>query len=303
LLNTGLRIARMALLAESTGLAFANPYKNPYESEFSPTFTKLERPLSGSSTEHSQYNEKDDWDLEEVYAKKEKDEEKYKQDVREQALPFQNITAPDALRTLSIHHPSWWCRKDMIVKDDGGKTIYFADVARYTRAPDITLHRGENTGHPIAAITRFRFSRHLRIGLGDPADGPSMVWEEMKNMKKFGHSLYRVEVTNDEPVGGEIGVVHNCSRQRRAILFQRTRAKEDGVISKLSCMNYKLMDEVTGEVLAVCVGTGFKTWKHRATLHIKSHFLASDAEVLVVLGLCGLIEKKWRRDARNSSGG
>jgi hypothetical protein len=132
----------MALLAESTELAFANPYKNPYESEFSPTPTKAERHLSGSSTEYSQYNEKDDWDLEEVYAKKEKGEGKYKQDVKEQALPFQNVTAPDALRTLSIHHPSW-CRKDMIVKDDGGKTIYFADVARYTRAPDITLHRGE----------------------------------------------------------------------------------------------------------------------------------------------------------------
>jgi hypothetical protein len=268
-------------MAESMGLAFANPYKNPYESEFSPTSTELERPLSGSSTEHSQYNEKD--------------EEKYKQGVREQALPFQNVTAPDALRTLSIHHPNWY-RKDTIIKDDGGKTIYYADVARCIRAPDITLHRGENRDHPIAAIARFRFSRHLRIGLGDPADGPSMVWEEMKNMKRFGHSLYRVEVTNDEPVGGEIGVVHNCSRERRAILFQRTRAKEDGVTSKLSWMNYRLVDEMTGEVLAVCLGTGFKTWKHRATLHIKSHFLAGDAEVLVVLGLCGLIEKESRRD-------
>jgi hypothetical protein len=291
----------MALLAESTELAFANPYKNPYESEFSPTPTKAERHLSGSSTEYSQYNEKDDWDLEEVYAKKEKGEGKYKQDVKEQALPFQNVTAPDALRTLSIHHPSW-CRKDMIVKDDGGKTIYFADVARYTRAPDITLHRGESRDYPIAAIARFRFSRHLRIGLGDPADEPSMVREEMKNMKRFGYSLYRVEVTSDEPVGGEIGVVRNCSRERRAILFQRTRAKEDGVTSKLSCLNYRLVDEATGEVLAVCLGTGFKTWKHRATLHIKSHFLTGDAEVLVVLGLCGLIEKKSRRDARNSGG-
>ena len=292
----------MALLAESMRLAFENPYKNPYAIEFLPTPTKLERHLSGSSNEHSQYSEKDDWDLEDVYAKKEKDEEKRKQGVWEQALPFQNVTAPDALRTLSIHHPTW-CRKDMIIKDDGGNTIYFADIARYTRAPDVTLHRGESKDHPIAAIARFRFSRHLRIGLGDPVDEPAMVLEEMKNMKRFGHSLYRVEVTNDEPVGGEVGIVGDCSRKRRAILFQRTRSKEDGVTSKLSCMNYRLVDEVTGEVLAVCLGTGFKTWKHRATLHIKSHFLAGDAEVLVVLGLCGLIEKKWRRDARNRSGG
>jgi hypothetical protein len=292
----------MALLAESTRLAFENPYKNPYEIEFSPTPTKLERHLSGSSNEHSQYNEKDDWDLEDVYAKKEKDEEKHKQGVWEQALPFQNVTAPDALRTLSIHHPTW-CRKDMIIKDDGGNTIYFADVARYTRVPDVTLHRGESKDHPIAAIARFRFSRHLRIGLGDPADEPATVWEEMKNMKRFGHSLYRAEVSGDEPIGGEVGIIGDCNRKRRAILFQRTRSKEDGVTSKLSCMNYRLVDEATGEVLAVCLGTGFKTWKHRATLHIKSHFVAGDAEALVVLGLCGLIEKKWRRDARNSSGG
>src|SRR4051794_13878283 len=124
----------MSLLAESMRLAFANPYKNPYESDFSPTSNKLERHLSGSSTEHSQDNEKDDGDLEDVFAKKEKDEEKCKQDVGEQALPFQNVTTPDALRTLSIHHPNW-CRKNMIINDDGGKTIYFADVARYTRAP------------------------------------------------------------------------------------------------------------------------------------------------------------------------
>ena len=127
-----------------------------------------------------------------------------------------------------------------------------------------------------------------------------MVWEEMKNMMRFGYSLYRVEVTNDEPVGGEVGVTNDCSRKRRVILFQRTRAKEDGVTSKLSCMNYWLVDEVTGELLAVCLGAGFKNWKYRATLHIKSHFLT---EVLIVLGLCGLIEKKWRRDARNSGGG
>jgi hypothetical protein len=292
----------MALLAESMRLTFENPYKNPYEIEFSSTSTKLERRLSGSSNEHSQYTEKDDWDLKDVYAKKEEDEERHKQGVGEQALSFHNVTAPDALRTLSIHHPKW-CRKDMIVKDDGGNTVYFADVARYTRAPDVTLHRGESKHHPIAAIARFRFSRHLRIGLGDPVDELAMVWEEMKNMKKIGHSLYRVEVTNDEPIGGEVSDIADGSRKRRAILFQRTRAKEDGVTSKLSCMNYRLLDEATGEVLAVCLGSGFKSWRHRATLHIKSHFLAGDAEALVVLGLCGLIEKKWRRDARNSSGG
>jgi hypothetical protein len=281
----------MAFTAESRKLRFENPYENPYENDIRQASTKLERRWSGSTTEHSQYTEKDEWDVEGVDAGKEKGEcaAIHDQAVKELALPFQNITAPDAIRTLSFHHPTCG-RKDLIIKDEGGKTIYYADVSRWTNAPDIVLHIGETKHHPIAAIARFRVSRHLQLGLGDPADELMMVWEEMKNMKRLAHSRYRLEVTSNEPCG---------SGQRRAIIFQRTHAKEDGVTNRLSVMNYKLVDEETGEVLAVYLATGWKDWKKRATLHIKSRFLAGNAEVLAVLGMCGLVEKKWRRDARN----
>src|SRR2546423_3722189 len=153
---------------------------------------------------------------------------------------FQNITAPDATRILSFHHPGC-TRKNLIVKDDDGKTIYYADVSRWTSAPDIVLHSGETKDHPVAAIARFRYSRHLRLGVGDPADERAIVWEEMTNTKKLGHSQYRLTVvTNSEPgVPGE----------RRAIVFQRTHSKADGVTNRLSCMNYKIVDEGTGELL------------------------------------------------------
>ena len=282
----------MAFTIQPVKLDFENPYENPYESHMLSVSTTLERHWSGSSTAQSQYVEKDEWDVEDVYAGKGEYEGNHKQDVKEQALPFQNITAPDAVRDLSFHHPGC-CRKDLIIKDDGGKTVYYADVSRWTRAPDIVLHSGETKGHPIVAVARFRCSRHLRLGLGDPADELAMVWEEMKNMEKLGHSLYRLEVTNNEPGGLE---------ERRTIAFKRTRAKEDGVINKLSCMNYKLVDEATGEVLAVHLATGLRSWKKRATLHINSGYMTGNAEVLAVLGMCGLIEKKWRRDQRNSGG-
>jgi hypothetical protein len=280
----------MAFTAKAPEPHFENPYENPYESGIRHASDRLERHWSGS-TEHSHYPEKDEWDVEDVYVEKEKRgcAATHQQSIKEQALPFQNITAPDAIRTLSFHHPNC-CRKDLIIKDDGGKTVYYADVSRWTNAPDIVLHIGETEHHPIAAIARFRVSRHLRLGLGDPADELMMVWEEMKNMKRLGHSRYRLEVTNNEPFG---------SGERRAIVFQRTHSKEDGVTNRLSVMNYKLVDEGSGEVLAVYVTTGWKDWKKRATLHIKSRFLAGNAEVLAVLGMCGLVEKKWRRDARN----
>jgi hypothetical protein len=293
--------AGMAFAAESPALKFENPYKspyknsykNPYTGDIAPASDVLERRWSGSSAKYSEdteKGEKDDWDVGDVYAEKEKAEYEYavkhEQGVIEQALLFQNITAPDAIRTLSFHHPG--CkRKNLIINDDGGKTIYYADVSRWTGAPDIVLHNGETKDHPVAAIARFRCSRHLRLGVGDPADEPAMVWEEMKNTNKLAHSRYRLEVTNNEP---------GIPGQRRAVLFQRTRSKEDGVTNRLSCMNYKIVDEETGELLAMYLATGWKDWKKRATLHIKSGFLKGNAEVLVVLGMCGLIEKKWRRD-------
>jgi hypothetical protein len=282
----------MAFTTESLSLNFENPYKNPYESGITPAHAKFERHWSGSTIEHSQYTEKDEWDVEEVYVEKHDHATKDAQAVEEHALPFQNITAPDAIRTLSFYHPGCH-RKNLIIKDDGGKTIYYADVSRCSSAPDIVLHTGETKDHPITAIARFRWSRHLRLGLGDPVDELALFWKEMKNMKRLAHSQYRLEVTSNELDGfGE----------RRSIVFQRTHAKKDGVTNRLSCMNYKVVDEGTGEVLAVYLATGWKSWKKRATLHIKSECLAGDAEVLVVLGMCGLVEKKWRRDARNSGG-
>lgn len=303
----------MAFTAESPTLKFENPYqshyknsynsayensyKNPYTGDITSASEILERRWSGSSTEYSQdtaKGEKDEWDVEDVHAEKKKaeydeDAAKHKQAIIEQALPFQNMTAPDAIRTLSFHHPG--CnRKNLLIKDDAGKTIYYADVSRWTGAPDIVLHNGETKDHPVAAISRFRYSRHLRLGVGNLADELAMLWEEMKNINKLGHSRYRLEVTNNE---------HGVPGERRAIVFQRTHSKENGVTNRLSCMNYKIVDEATGELLAMYLATGWKEWKKRATLHIKSGFLKGNAEVLVVLGMCGLIEKKWRRDANH----
>ena len=273
---------------------FENSFQNPYESGILSASTTLEQGWSGSSTAHSQHAGKDEWGVEDVYAKKEECTEERKRASVEQALPFQNITAPDAVRVLSFHHPGR-CRKHLTVKDEGGKTIYYADVSRWTKAPDIVLHTGETKDHPVAAIARFRHSRHLLLGLGDPADtdGADIVWEEMKNMKRLAHSLYRLEVTNSEPGRFE---------ETRALVFQRTRAKEDGVTNKWSWMNFKLVEETTGEVLAVYLASGLRSFNKRGTLHIKNRFVAGNVEIMAVLGLCGLIEKKWRRDQRNSGG-
>src|SRR5438105_471731 len=109
--------------------AYKNPYNSPYENSYTNPYTNgipppadiPERRWSGSSTEYSQNTkgERDEGDAGVVHAENEK---------AEQALSFQNITAPDATRILSFHHPG--CkRKNLIVKDDDGKTIYYADVS------------------------------------------------------------------------------------------------------------------------------------------------------------------------------
>lgn len=199
---------------------------------------------------------------------------------------FQNTTTPSSTRTLSFYRLG--CHRDLVVRDDGGVAIYFADISRYTRRPDITLHAGSDESHPAVAIARFRCSRNLHLGIGDPANEPSMVWQELKNTKWCSYSQYRLEPSSQ-------------SDHRRVLLWQRTWAGADGVkgfMNKMSLLNYRLVDEGSGEVMAVFLASGLKSWKKTGKLLIKNEWIFGEAEILAVLGLCGLIEKAWRRAQR-----
>ncbi|OJJ41203.1 hypothetical protein ASPWEDRAFT_34701 [Aspergillus wentii DTO 134E9] len=133
----------------------------------------------------------------------------------------------------------------------------------------------------------------LKIGLGDPDDPNAMIWEEMTK-QTWDHSNYRWEMTIHPPSGHP---------ERRSFLWKRTHSVgvEESMPAKLSQRNFKLVDERTGELLAVYANNGAKSWKKAGKLQINKDF-GRDWDTMVLLTGLSLLEKERRR-SRNSSGG
>lgn len=182
-------------------------------------------------------------------------------------------------------------RLDMKICDEQKNTIYFSETHEWTSAPDVVLRQGVDKHAPVVAVARFRLSPDLKLGLGDPSTNEKdTVWENMKNISwGLGHSKYRFEMT--------------INNERRSFLWQRTRDPADGVqgIGKMINWNYKVVDEKTGEVLAVYLENFLRSWSKKGKLQMKAD-LGQDWELMVLLGCLGLCEKASRRARRRAGG-
>lgn len=116
--------------------------------------------------------------------------------------------------------------------------------------------------------------------LGEEIDGLECVI--MTNESILKHSRYRFEF------GEQRGCLSTARRQtgmetsasctqptktkaRRSYVWQRTRATEDGVTGwgMLSSGNYKLIDQQSGETIAVFLSNGIRSWKTAGKLRIR----------------------------------
>jgi hypothetical protein len=179
---------------------------------------------------------------------------------------------------------------DYKVCDPEKNVIYFADFHEFRSRPDVELRQGEDKTAPIVAVASFRWSRDLKLGVGDPGTNErDVVWEDMKNISRgIGHSKYRFEMT--------------INNERRSFLWQRTRDTKDGVegMGKIANWNYKLVDEKTGETVAVYLENFLKSWQKKGKLQLKADF-GRNWELLVLLGSLGLCLKASRRARRRSN--
>jgi len=197
----------------------------------------------------------------------------------------------DAVRTLHFYFAHAHMR--FLIKDSDGHAVYYVDFSQFTSQPDVEVHAGDSLESPIVAVARFRWSRHLQLGLGDASDPNSMTWEEMRNASAIRHKQYRFEVTDDDG-------------RRRGFFWKRTHNEQhgvEGILSKMSIENHKLVDEETGAVLAVYLENGVKSWKKKGKLQIQRGTWADENQTIVVLGICGLLEKIKRRIQRSANGG
>lgn len=187
-------------------------------------------------------------------------------------------------------------RTDMQIVDVGSQfetPTYFAEVREWKfNTPDVTLHAGTDSTGEIIGVAHFRHSLHIMLGLGNPLNDVSgVVWEKM-NRETFFKNKWTFEFTDSS----------SCNRDvpnapiRRHFIWQRTNKATDGVkgIAKMSIRNVRLVDQDSGEVVAVFLADNLTSLKKKGELRIFQKF-STDLERIIILG-CASISEKMTRD-------
>lgn len=187
-------------------------------------------------------------------------------------------------------------RRHYDVTLQNGEPLFHCDVSLFTpRKPDLTLHRGDSTQGPVVAVSNFmRLSGNYKLGLGDPEDISNIRWEDMT--KELLHkSKYRLETT----LACDPGRLHS---ERRVFLWKRTRSVgvEGETPFRLTSRNYKLVDEASGQVLAVFSGGGRPGGGGRIEIRVE---YGQDFDHMVLISCLSLYEKTRRRRRRGAAGG
>ncbi|PYH30701.1 Zn(II)2Cys6 transcription factor domain-containing protein [Aspergillus neoniger CBS 115656] len=176
-----------------------------------------------------------------------------------------------------------------------GKQLYRVENSSCRpKKPDLTFHAGSDENGPTVAVCKFlHFSRHLKVGLGDPNDINGITYEDLL-AQDHRHAKYRWQMTMQTARGPE----------RHSFLCTRTHSvgiEEDHKTNSLSNRNFKLVDEQTGKVVGVFTNA---VWKNRETgrLHMYVDY-GQEFDLMALVTVLALYEKaRRRRDSAAASG-
>ncbi|RAK77118.1 Zn(II)2Cys6 transcription factor [Aspergillus fijiensis CBS 313.89] len=161
-------------------------------------------------------------------------------------------------RRYKISNTAWRHHYNVKLADD--QQIYRVRVSEFRpKKPDLTFHAGMDDSGPIVAVAKFQhFSRGIHIGLGDPQAPSEMVWEDLTGQSKS-HSKYRWEME----------VPTSTGPRRQSFLWKRTHhvGLEGHTWTRLSNRNYKLVDEQSGNILAMFM-TNVASYKESGMLQL-----------------------------------
>ena len=159
-----------------------------------------------------------------------------------------------------------------------GKQLLHADNSSFTPGkPDLTFHSGADKNGPVVSVCKFlHFSRHLKIGLGDPNFPNDVVWEGL-TAENLMLNKYRIEMT----IGGK----------RRSFLWKLSVFSHDS----------KLVDEQTQAVIAMFHSSHFSL-KKTGRLEIYKTY-GSDFELMVLTSALALAERRRRRESGGAGSG
>lgn len=197
-------------------------------------------------------------------------------------------------RILGVYHTR--SHNSLRVKTADKAPLYYVDNSSFKiGTPDVTLHVGEEKTGPIKAACKFvNFSSGSKMCLGNPNE-TNAIWEDLTK-ESHDHSKYRWEMSVDS---------HGYGGARKGFLWKRTRTVgvEDSKPGAVSSRNFKLVDEVTGEILAVFANNGPKSFSKLGKFEVFPHNYGDNWETMMLLSGLSIIEKERRRERQRSSGG
>lgn len=197
-------------------------------------------------------------------------------------------------RILGVYHTK--SHNSLRVKTADKAPLYYVDNSSFKIGkPDVTMHIGNEKTGPIAAACKFvTLSSGSKMCLGNP-DDPNAIWEDLTK-ESLDHSIYRWEIST----GG-----HGYGGGRKSFLWKRTRTLgvEDSKPGIISTRNFKLIDEGTGEILAVFANNGPKSFSKLGKFEIYPHDYGDNWETMMLLSGLSIIERERRRARARSNGG
>ncbi|KAK1150025.1 hypothetical protein N8T08_003583 [Aspergillus melleus] len=210
------------------------------------------------------------------------------------ATYLDTMPTPDsASRIYNIYHTVLHHHYDVTLAD---KTpLYHVENSLIRpKKPDLTVHAGNESG-PVVAVCKFlHFSRHLKVGLGDPQNVSDVQWEDLV-CQNYKLTKYRWQMTTGSPYEEVI---------KRSFVWKRTHnvGVEDSKPSILSSRNFKLVNEQTGRIVAVFTSNNLKSFTKCGKLQISADY-GREFELMVILTVLALYEKQRRRNNSGNGGG
>lgn len=182
------------------------------------------------------------------------------------------------------------------VKTTDDQMLYYTKVSAFgMKKPDMTMHAGNSPAAPIVAACKFlKLSRHYKLALGDPSDARNVQWEDMMSLGSFQSKLrFSMKVPDRHQTGYS---------ERRAFLWKRTshEAVEGSSPLRASGRNFKLVDEKTGDVVAVF--NREISFSKCGVLEIKADY-GQDFEIMVINSCVGQYERIRRRNSAGAGAG
>ncbi|PYI05694.1 hypothetical protein BO78DRAFT_317465 [Aspergillus sclerotiicarbonarius CBS 121057] len=182
------------------------------------------------------------------------------------------------------------------VTTTAGAPLYRVENSSITpNKPDLTVHAGSDNNGPTVAVCKFlHFSRHVKVGLGDPRDVNSISYEDLL-AQDHRHAKYRWQMTMQTANGYE----------RQSFLWTRTHnvgVQEDSKTNKFSNRNFKLVEEQTGRVVAIFTNS---VWAFKETGKLQVYVdYGREFDLMALTTVLALYEKaRRRREASAASGG